>query len=40
MIEPISLGAIGAFALSEGVNFLYAQAGELLKHNRCHVPRV
>jgi hypothetical protein len=36
MIEPISLGAIGAFALTEGVKFLYAQAGELLKHWREH----
>jgi hypothetical protein len=36
MIEPISLGAIGAVALSEGVKFLYAQAGELLKHWREH----
>jgi hypothetical protein len=34
MIEPISLTAVGVFALTEGIKFLYAEAGELLKHRR------
>jgi hypothetical protein len=34
VIEPISLGAIGAYALTEGIKFLYTQAGELLRHWR------
>ncbi len=34
MIEPISLTAVGLFALTEGVKFLYTEAGELLKHRR------
>jgi hypothetical protein len=34
MIEPISLGAVGVFALTEGIKFLYTEAGELLKHRR------
>lgn len=34
MTEPFSLAAVGALALTEGVKFLYAQAGELLKRWR------
>jgi hypothetical protein len=34
MIEPISLTAVGVLALTEGIKFLYGQAGELLKHWR------
>ena len=34
MIEPISLTAVGVFALTEGIKFLYTEAGELLKHRR------
>jgi hypothetical protein len=34
MVEPFSLAAIGIVALTEGVKFLYTQAGELLKHRR------
>jgi hypothetical protein len=34
MPEPITLAAVGAVALSEGVKFLYGQAGELLKRWR------
>lgn len=34
MVEPLSLTAVGALALTEGVKFLYAQAGELLKYRR------
>ncbi|HVQ91729.1 MAG TPA: hypothetical protein VMU51_11895 [Mycobacteriales bacterium] len=30
MAEPLSIAAIGAVALTEGVKFLYGQAGELL----------
>jgi hypothetical protein len=32
--DPITLAALGAVALSEGVKFLYGQAGELLKRRR------
>jgi hypothetical protein len=34
MVDPLSLTAVGAIALTEGVKFLYAQAGELLKYRR------
>jgi hypothetical protein len=34
MVDPLSLTAVGALALTEGVKFLYAQAGELLKYRR------
>ena len=34
MVEPFSLAAIGVVALTEGVKFLYTQAGDLLKHWR------
>lgn len=34
MVEPFSLTAVGVLALTEGVKFLYAQAGELLKYRR------
>ena len=34
MVEPITLAAVGAVALNEGVKFLYAQAGEILKRRR------
>ena len=31
MTDPITLGAIGAIALTEGVKFLYTQAGALIE---------
>jgi hypothetical protein len=31
MVEPITLGALSGVALTEGIKFLYAQAGEVLK---------
>jgi hypothetical protein len=34
MVEPFTLAAVGAVALTEGVKFLYGQAGELLKRYR------
>lgn len=34
MVDPITLAALGALALSEGVKFLYGQAGEVLKQRR------
>ncbi len=34
MLEPLTLSALGAVALTEGIKFLYAQAGEVLKHWR------
>jgi hypothetical protein len=34
MVDPIMLSALGSATLSEGVKFLYAQAGELLKQRR------
>lgn len=34
MAEPITLAALGTVALSEGVKFLYGQAGEMLKRRR------
>ena len=34
MVEPFSLGALGAIALTDGIKFLYAQAGEILKRRR------
>jgi hypothetical protein len=33
-MEPLTLGALGAVALTEGVKFLYGQAGEILKRRR------
>jgi hypothetical protein len=32
MSDPVTLAAVGAFALTEGIKFLYGQAGEALKH--------
>jgi hypothetical protein len=34
MVDPLSLAALGAVALTEGVKFLYGQATELLKRRR------
>jgi hypothetical protein len=34
MTEPFTLAAVGTLALTEGVKFLYSQAGELLKRWR------
>jgi hypothetical protein len=34
VMEPFSLAALGAFTLTEGVKFLYGQAGEILKRRR------
>lgn len=34
MLEPITLSALGATALIEGIKFLYGQAGEVLKRWR------
>jgi hypothetical protein len=34
MADPVTLAALGAVALSEGVKFLYGQAGEVLKRRR------
>ena len=34
MPETITLAMLGAAALTQGVNFLYGQAGELLKRRR------
>jgi hypothetical protein len=34
MVEPITLAAVGTVALTEGIKFLYAQAGEVLKRWR------
>lgn len=34
MPEPITLAALGSLALTEGIKFLYGQAGELLKRWR------
>ena len=34
MLEPLTLSAFGAVALTEGIKFLYAQAGEVLKRWR------
>ena len=34
MPEPITLAVVGAMAITEGVKFLYGQAGELLKRWR------
>ncbi|MFD4867590.1 hypothetical protein [Streptomyces sp. NPDC058412] len=34
MPDPITLAALGALALSEGVKFLYVQAGEVLRQRR------
>ncbi len=33
-VEPISLAVLGAAALTEGIKFLYGQAGEILKRRR------
>jgi hypothetical protein len=35
-MEPMSLAALGGFALTEGIKFLYAQAGELIGWWRTH----
>jgi hypothetical protein len=32
MADPVTLAAVGAIALTEGIKFLYGQAGEALKH--------
>lgn len=34
MVDPLSLSAIGAVAVTEGIKFLYSQAGEILKRWR------
>ena len=34
MLDPVSLSALGAVALTEGIKFLYEQAGEVLKRWR------
>jgi hypothetical protein len=34
MVDPLSLGGIGALAATEGIKFLYGQAAELLKRWR------
>jgi hypothetical protein len=34
--EPLTLAALGGLALSEGIKFLYKQAGEALKQWRAH----
>src|SRR5258708_39898262 len=34
MIDPLTISAIGAVAITEGIKFLYGQAGELLKRWR------
>jgi hypothetical protein len=34
MVEPITLAAVGTVALTEGIKFLYAQTGEVLKRWR------
>lgn len=39
MPEPITLAAVGTLVLTEGVKFLYAQAGEVLKRWREHKTR-
>ena len=36
MLEPFTLSALGAVALTEGIKFLYEQAGEVLKRWREH----
>ena len=33
-VDPLSLAAIGGVALTEGIKFLYGQAGELLRRRR------
>jgi hypothetical protein len=34
MLDPLTLSAMGAVAITEGIKFLYGQAGEILKHWR------
>lgn len=34
MVDPISLGALGAVALTQGIQFLYTQAGAILQRRR------
>jgi hypothetical protein len=34
MVDPLSLAALGAAALTQGIGFLYQQAGELLRRRR------
>jgi hypothetical protein len=34
MVEPVTLAAVGTVALTEGIKFLYTQAGEVLKRWR------
>lgn len=34
MVDPLTLSAIGATAITEGIKFLYGQAGEILKRWR------
>lgn len=36
MLDPLTLSAIGALAITEGIKFLYGQAGEILKRWREH----
>src|SRR4051794_30994475 len=35
-VDPLTLSAIGGVALTEGIKFLYGQAGEVLKRWREH----
>jgi hypothetical protein len=39
VVEPVSLGALGGVALTEGIKFLYGQATELLKRRRDRAER-
>lgn len=34
MVDPLSLSALGAVAITEGIKFVYGQASELLKRRR------
>lgn len=34
MVDPLTISAIGAVAITEGIKFLYGQAGEILKRWR------
>jgi hypothetical protein len=36
MVDPLTLSAIGAVAITEGIKFLYGQASEILKRWREH----
>ena len=34
MVDPLTLSAIGVVAITDGIKFLYGQAGEILKRWR------